>query len=386
MKHRIYLLILPILFVLFLSSFKNYNLVKYAENDNKSIQNEANLSENNAIESELEAIYERFSALLPEGFLENINDMKGADGIKSVFDFIKSTLTGESNGTLKTLLRLVGIGLIFVLAEMFSADIGELSPSVRSAVSICLSVPVLLSVKDIIFEVQNGIDAGSDFFAGLIPVISSVLAVGTGTSTAAASAAGMGISLSFISAFLSKNLLPVSALIFAVSLVSNFECGQGLASVSKGIRGWFNFGIGLVSLILVATITFQGAISAAADTVTLRGVKYAASNMIPVVGSVISGAISTLASGVKLISSTVGAFSVVFLLSVMGAPLLTLLLYRFGIGTCITFCSLAGASFGQRFFEAVRGALDCIIGVLSCSLLIYILEIILFTVLAGRIL
>ena len=34
--------------------------------------------------------------------------------------------------------------------------------------------------------------------------------------------------------------------------------------------------------------------------------------------------------------------------------------------------------FAQRFFESIRGAIDCLIGVMASSTLIYVLEIIIF--------
>ncbi len=384
--NKMLLLIVSFCSILFLSSFSNAKNTKPATNDNNSFQKTEKVYQGDDVSGELEEIYEEFLKLFPEGFEEDVSNLTGVGGIGEVFKFLKKSIFGEESRVLKIFLSFLGISLMFILAEMFCSEIGELSATVKSAVALCLSVPILLFAEDIILDVRDGIESGSEFFAELIPIMSSVLAVGTGASTASISSAGMGISLSFISSFLAKSLLPVSALIFSVSLISNLDNGQGISNVSKSIRGFFNFGIGIISFFLVAILTFQGAITASADTVALRGAKYAASNMIPIVGSVISGALSTLASGVKLISSAVGVFSSVFLIGVMGAPLIGLLMYRLSINVCITFCSLSGSSFGQRFFEAVRSAIDCIIGILSCSLLVYLLEIILFTQLVGRLL
>ncbi len=390
MKRIVLTLAFVFLTVLSLSSFTYSENRENNNNDNNSFQNRnfavLNLSNETDFEKELENIYEDFLELLPDEFPEGTKELSGFFGIESVLGFIKDAVLGEENRILKTFLRFLGISLIFALAEIFCSEIGELSPSVKSALAVCLSLPVLTFAKDTVFMVKSGIESGSEFFSGIIPILCSVLAIGTGASTASASASGMSLSLSFISGFLSNNLLPVSALIFSISLISTIDTGQGISGASRGIRGWFNFGIGVVSVVLVATMTFQSVISASADSLTLRGAKYALSNMIPIAGGVVSGALSTLASGVKMLSSSIGVMSVAVILSFMGAPLISLLLYRLCMGACITFCSLAGASYGQKFFESVRGALDCIIGILSFSLLIYILEITLFMKLIGGVL
>ncbi len=376
MKRKIMFLLITIVFSFSFLSFLPYN-------DNKSYKNE---QQDNSIDASMEEIYKEFIGILPGNIVEEIDAFSGASGFQEVFLFLKNALLGENNKLLKAFLRFLGISLIFIFAEIFTCDIGELSSNVKSTVTVCLCVPVLLFAKDVIMDVRSGIEAGSEFFSGLIPIMSSVLAIGTGTSTSAVSATGMSISLSFISGFLTSNLLPVATLIFSLSLISGFDTGQGMASVTRGLRNWFNFGIGLVSLLLVGILSFQCAITVSADTMALRGVRYAASNMIPVVGSVISGAVSTLASGIKMLSSAIGAVSCIVLLVFMGAPLLSLLFYRFALGSAATICALSGVPYGQRFFEAVRGALDCVIGILASSLLIYMIEIILFAGLAGKIL
>jgi stage III sporulation protein AE len=133
-------------------------------------------------------------------------------------------------------------------------------------------------------------------------------------------------------------------------------------------------------LLIVAILGAQTFITAASDSLAIRGAKYAISGMIPVVGGTVSGVLGMLISGVKLLSGSIGAISVAVLLSFMGAPLIQLLFYRLCIGACVIITSFSGASFGERFFSSVKGAIDCLIAVLTSSLMIFILEIIILTV------
>jgi stage III sporulation protein AE len=161
-------------------------------------------------------------------------------------------------------------------------------------------------------------------------------------------------------------------------LIASFDTGQGISSVSRGIRGWFSFLIGLSSFVFVTVLAFQNLIVASKDTVILRSAKYAISGMIPIVGSTVSGALATLISGVKYLSVSIGAVSVLVILSVMGAPLITLLFYRLCMGACITLTSFSGASYAERFFTSLRGAIDTVIAVLASSVMVYVLQIIVF--------
>ena len=88
--------------------------------------------------------------------------------------------------------------------------------------------------------------------------------------------------------------------------------------------------------------------------------------------------ISSNSSGVKILSSGIGAMSVAAVIYFMGAPLATLLFYRLALGICASLLSFAGAVFGQRFFESVRCAVDCVIGVGASALTVYILNVAVF--------
>ena len=166
---------------------------------------------------------------------------------------------------------------------------------------------------------------------------------------------------------------------FSLSMVSALDTGGITDGAVKGIRGIFNFLIGLSSLFIVGILGAQTLIAVSADNLAIKSAKYALSGMIPVVGGMVSGALTTLISGVKLLSSTVGAVSVIALFSVVGVPLVRLLFFRFCLFLCITVSSFSGGGFGARLFTSMRGALDTLIAVFASSTLIYALEIIIVT-------
>ena len=329
-------------------------------------------------ENELDRIFDELSSLLPPGIDAEDGEILDTVGIPSVLGWIGNELSGNGMGTVKTFLLFFGISLLFAVSELVCSELGELSATLKATVSVCMTLPVLKSARDMISAVTEGLNSGSEFFSGAVPLLCSVAAIGGGVNAATVSGAATSVSLSFVSGFLTKNLLPISALIFSVSLISSFDTGQGTRRVAKGIKNLFNFFIGAVTVVLLGTLGLQSVVASSRDTVALRGVKYASSGMVPVAGGTLSGALSTLVSGANVMMSSMGALSVISIIAFMGAPLVCMLLYRFGIELCITFSELVGASFGQSFFEAFRGAIDSLIAVLASSTVIYIMQIVVF--------
>lgn len=386
MKRIFFVIALAFLCAAFLCSFSpvgcKYENISLQNNDKKAVfKYETASSENDikeSIDKRLEDIFSDFKDFVPDGVPTDIDDLAGTVGIKEVIDYITSLLH-DGTGAVRDFCLFIGIALLFCLAEILSDDMGESAASVRSGVALVLSVPMLHTAGELIASVGRSIADGAEFFGEIIPILSSVAALGTGGLTAGCATATMSFSLSFVSEILVKNLFPAAALIFVASMLSGIDTGQGISSLAKGIRGWFNFLIGLTSLLIAATLGAQTLITASRDSLAIRGAKYAISGMIPVVGGTVSGALTMLISGVKLLSGSIGVISVAALLSFMGAPLIKLLFYKLCLGACVILTSFSGASFGERFFNSLKGAVDCLIAVLTSSLMVFILEIIILT-------
>ncbi len=330
-------------------------------------------------EEELSEIYEKFLELVPGSVAELGEALSGGEGILDLFSVLGEPFAAACEDFCHRLLLFFAVSLIMCLGELLAADT-ELLQSTRGVLSMILSLPVIGVMSDTLSSVLEGLDAAGEFFSGVMPLLTATVAIGVGGTTAAASAAGMSITLSLTEGIICENLYLLFGAIFALSLIGNFDAGQGTASFARGVRNCFNFLMGAVTLIIGGTLAMQTTLAASRDTLLLRSAKYAISGMVPVVGGIVSGSIGTLLSGAKILSATIGTLGVVAVIYYMAAPLITLLLMRLCMGACIVFSSFVGASFGGKFFESVRGAVDCLIAPFASSLIIYILELMIFSV------
>jgi len=361
MKKKILVLIIALVSVISLCSFKANN----EENENIYLQNE------------LKNIYDSFISSLPEGVPRSAEDIMGTLGVKETFSWLRSALCSKSN--LRALSLFIAVSLLLSLTEIFASDMASGSSAARSAAAVILSVPILNVMRDAISEVALGISSSSELFSGIIPALTGILAIAGGGAAASVSGTALSFSLGFVTSVLSGALLPLSSMIFSLSMLSSLDSDGITTNTARGIRGIFNFLIGLSSLVIVGVLGAQTVIAVSTDNLAIKSAKYALSGMIPVVGGTVSGALSTIISGVKLLSGTVGSVSAVALVTVVASPLIRLLFLRFCLFLAITVSSFSGGAFAERFFTSVRGALDTLIAVLVSSSLIYLLEIVIVT-------
>ena len=187
----------------------------------------------------------------------------------------------------------------------------------------------------------------------------------------------MKIVLGIVGAVATDLLLPLSFAMLALALVSSFGDG-GAAKVGKGIKSFFMFGLGIVTSVSSAAIALQSVIASASDSAALRAARYAASSLVPVVGSSVSSAISTLAGGLAYAKSAVGAAAVAVVAAISVTPLVTLLLYRAAFSLAVSLLEYVDSACAARCFSAYRSAFDSVIAVYVMSTLICIIQLLIF--------
>ena len=79
-----------------------------------------------------------------------------------------------------------------------------------------------------------------------------------------------------------------------------------------------------------------------------------------------------------VIKGTVGGVSVAVILALTLSPLIMLLLYRLSVSVSLSLLKFSGSSGGVRCFSSVRSALDTLIAIYSMSVLIAIVELVVF--------
>lgn len=317
-----------------------------------------------------------FGSALPDGFsdLSDVDMLIDRAEIGSLISEIMAIISDERGGILSFFLTLIGALLLMNVASLCH---DRLSSTVESVVGMITSVLIFSSVSGLLGKVNSTIEEISGFFASLIPIFVGVTAMGGGTSSAGVQATGMYTALSAVGGLGGGIFISLSSFGLAMSLLSCFG-SEGVGAVCKGLRGLFGWVTGIFTALLTAAFSLQTLVASSADSAAMRAVKYAASGMIPVVGSTVSGAISTLATGLSYARGIIGGGSIVVILYMALSPMVLLLAYRLCLSVAIILADFCGGS-ASRIFNAYRFSVDMTITVYALSTLIYLFEIVIIT-------
>ena len=330
-----------------------------------------------AAEGEVDEYLSEFEGILPEdfsGISEDPDELIDRVGIEGLFGEIFDILSERRGEVASFFLTLVGIVALTSLLSLLPV---RSSGGAEVAVSLICSVLIFRVIGSLFSSIADSLSRLCDFFGSLIPITVAITALGGGNSAAGVQASGMYTTLSLVGAVGEKIFGSIAALGLAISLLSAFG-NEGILAVGRGIKGVFMWLIGIFSAAMTGAFSLQTLISSAADSATIRAARYAASGMIPVVGSTVSSALSTLASGLSYAKGIVGGGAIAVVVFTSLSPLILLLLYRLALSLGMILADFTGASASARIFTSFRFSLDMLISIYALSALIIIFEILLF--------
>lgn len=279
-----------------------------------------------------EEVKEGLLSLLPDPAKKHLpdptdsEDVKEALGFSALLSLFAETLSreGASIGSRPFLLILITLffGAVSLLVK------GSMSGTVMQSAAALSYFTLLSGTADRIFAFFTDL---SGITLGLSPLFVSLFAAeGRG---AAAAAAGTGISafLSVLS-LLTDTLFPtLLRTLLALALLSALGNHILIRELSRRLSGVALFFFSLISMLLLASLSFQSILASSADSVTLRTIKYTASSAIPFVGSTLSGALGALQASLSLLRGAMGGSAVIAMLVLLLPPLCELLLLRLAL-------------------------------------------------------
>lgn len=338
MKNRF---IKKIFLFLFLFVFLNFK-IKATQQENK---------QNTQLNDFLQDQYENFEI---EKLLENLpqetkKDLEKIDfnlknpydssnfSFSKIFNLIISKIDSILKSPLTIFVNCLAIiiicGLInsFKNTENFSSNFDN---AIGILVAVCTCGVIISPIVNIILNISNVIKNFSNFMLCYIPVFAGIIAISKGVLTSISYNSTLFFLAELISSITANILLPITGSFLALSISASVNNSFNINGITSGIKKVVIFGLSLLVTIFVGFFTIQSTISANADTLGLKTAKFLTSSFIPIIGSSLGDALSSIVSGLNIIKSAVGGFAIVITIITLLPPILT-------VGFFIVFTSFA---------------------------------------------
>ena len=306
----------------------------------------------------LESLPKEILDLLPdEIFSENCKDLEGATQSMSHFFYLLRIVLrflGEDlSACISILASVCGLLLLSSVLRAFRDNLR--SDGVGRAFSLCASLTVLCILMaqgiNCIRRVSAYFSTLNTVTAALLPLMSLLYVAGGNLTAAAASSTGLSVYMTLLEELVGKSILPFCALCLILALVGaadqNLKTGTLLSTVKKNYTTLLTF----LMMLLLAMLSAQTVLGARSDSLVMRSAKFAAGNLIPVVGGSISELLRTVSTGVGYLRGTLGISAILLLLLLLLPTVVELLLLRLTWQICASVAELLGCDGEKKLLE-----------------------------------
>ena len=273
----------------------------------------------------------------------------------------------------------VMLGLLIIAACLGALRNTVALTSLKTAmelVSMLCVAGAVFSVTDTVFSLAESFVSSLSAFMAMVTPTMTALMVASGNITSAAVMSGViTCALSLLETITASVLFPLIRLCLCLSAVSSVFGVTGLGGVIPMMKKVITYIFGFVTLCLSAVLTFQGIISKSADGLAMKGIKFAVGSFIPVVGSAVNEALSTIAGGIGTIKAATGVVGAVAVCLLAALPVMQILIHKLFLEMLSVCSGVLGLHSEGKLISDIASFLGYTAAVMAISAVFFILSL-----------
>lgn len=260
------------------------------------------------------------------------------------------------------------IGLIIVSAVLSSVCDSTKSITVRNTVSACsgaaMCIIIALPTAQYISASAQIIEKCCVFNEAFIPVYCGIMAASGHSATASGYSAFMIAALEGASFAVGSTVLPLLRAVLALALTSGLSPSLKLGSAIKLFEQYLKWLLGFVAVMIAGVVGIGGAASSAMDAAAARAAKYIVSSSVPVLGSAMGEALSSVQGCVNILRASVGSFGMIAMAFILLPALIKGVMWQLCLNICVLAADMLGVNHIKELADAVCRVVSVMIAII----------------------
>ncbi len=355
---RLIKIILMIILSLYLSAL--FSLTAYAESNSSSEE----------ISSQVNDILYDYNA---EYTYEDMEDLSLSGLISAVI--------GRFSDRLQAPFRLLGTILISIVFSSFMLNTADTvlsdNSSQRLYSVICVVTSAAAIIPTIITVYENSTQAlerGSEFMLAFVPVYAG-LAMASGSIVSS----GIYNTLTLAGAELIVQLsaaviMPLAAMTAALSITGSVFTTPSVDGITAFIRKLVTWGLTISMTLFSGFVSMKSTLGNTVDGFAAKSVKFVVSGLVPIAGSAVTDAYSTVKGSFEVMKCTAGTAGTVTAVLLMLPPILEVLAFRFVLTAGASAAELFSVKPLEKLLKGLDSGLAMILSVLVCFSVLFVIS------------
>lgn len=329
--------------VLIIMSF-SFCTHSFAVDDSQSIAEKAGEELFSSIDYDIQKVLEDMG--ISEDTFGNISNFS----MQNITDFFSQTLKEKIEKCLKDILFLLSV--ILIIGAITSLFLGEKNENMVSLLSCVIMVLLMVNlVKGSLSAAMSVLRLSGKFMLSFVPIYTMIISFAGNTASAltynSLVMAFAELLSSFISYFSADLLGVFFCLAISFSMNEEININRFISAVNKTV----SLVLGLLSGLFTGFLSIKGVLSVSLDSISVKGIKFLISSLIPIVGSAISDAYSSLVGSINLIKGSIAVVGILVIIIINLPVILETLIYYIAFSLLSNVSELLG---NKRLGETLR--------------------------------
>jgi len=300
-------------------------------------------------------------------------DMDVNSILKSILENGKQSAQGVIKQSVRSCLLLLTIVLLFGLTEGIGQGTGSGYPIMSVAAALAVTAVAVSDMFSLVGMGRESMENMQTFSKVLLPSMAAATTAAGSPGAAVAKQLATILFSDFLITLINQILLPLTFGYIAASVAYAALGNEGLKRIGGFLKWLVNSMLAVVLLVFIGYLNISGAISGSADALTVKAAKFTVSNMVPVVGGILSDAAETVLVGASMLRSAIGVFGMLMVIAICLTPFLHLGAHYLAYKGTSALAATVADSRTAGLIDAIGSAFGLVLGMTaSCAILLII--------------
>ena len=309
----------------------------------------------------------------------NINNIELSEiSVTDVIDYILTNIKEKRSEPIKLTTKLIAVILLYSVVQVIYADNVQGNVVYDNICTLIVFTNLLEPTRQILSLISNNLFSVKNFMVSFLPVYAGV-SMASGEVFSSAIYTGFLLSaMVFISDMCLSVVLPSVRVYFALIISNAMSPYIRLKSMAdfytKAVKGIMRISVSVICFIL----TIQSTIAQGKDTLAVKAGKILAGSAIPIIGSTLQDAVSSVYAGMESIKGFAGAAGLVTVAGIFLPSIIYLIVYWCRTNFLYIICDIFDAA---QIKTCIKGFIEIIQLMISIVVLYMVMLIFALTIL-----
>ncbi len=301
------------------------------------------------------------------------NEWVGEIGVDKVFSLIFDTAKKKITTPFSLSTLILAVVLISGVLNSHQSSISDSTAAFAvTAVSAAIITTPLISVINSAVEVLQSL---SVFMTAFVSVFAVILASNGQTATSV-SMSGLLLGATQIVEIVANHfVIPLMCGYLSVSIASGVSPLLAKTNLNESLKKISFWIMSLVTTVFLGVLSIQTTISASADSLTIRTARFVIGSSVPVAGTVLSEALTTVTASLGVLKTSVAIYGVVACCVIFLPLLIELILWRLCLNVTSIVAQVLSSENICRLLKCVDTAVSVLCGIILLSMALFVISL-----------